>query len=201
MDEKLQQAIVAARTGDGQTAQALLAQALENDPNNAEAWFLLGNLVESDARQAAYLQKAVALNPDHPQARARLAAFSTATLVDAERTPETAEPIPAPIIQPYLTAPAPEEEAPLPDWLQELSLEPEEEETPLATAEEKERLEKSPPAKPEKAPARAPKSKPTPTYEAAPQPRGDVWLTRLLILLIIIAVIVLGILVYLVLTG
>jgi hypothetical protein len=205
MNKKLQQAIVAARTGDGRTAQALLAQALENDPNNAEAWFLLGSLVESDARQVAYLQKAVALDPGHPHAHVRLAqrqeASPPATLIDADWDRKTAEPIPAPSIRPSLATPADAAEAPLPDWLQELNLEPEAVETPPAPAEEKDWLEESQLVKPEKQPARAP-AKPEPTStKATHQPRGDVWLTRLLFLLIIVAVVVLGVLVYLVLTG
>lgn len=73
MNEKLQQAIVATRTGQKREAQRLLTEVLKEDPENAQAWFLLSHLVDSKEKQVAYLGKALALDPQHQKAKQRLA--------------------------------------------------------------------------------------------------------------------------------
>ena len=72
MKIKLQQAIVATRAGQIEVAQSLLTQLLREDPENANAWFLLGNLVDSQDRQIRYLQKAVELDPENAIAKKQL---------------------------------------------------------------------------------------------------------------------------------
>lgn len=72
MNPKLQQAMVAARSGQEKTAQFLLTQVLKDDPDEVQAWFLLSHLVDSDQRQRAYLQKTVSLDPSHEIAMQRL---------------------------------------------------------------------------------------------------------------------------------
>ncbi len=72
MDQRLQQAIDAARSGDNREAQRLLTHLLKDDPDQVQAWFLLSHLVESEAKQKAYLGKVLALDPHHVQARQRL---------------------------------------------------------------------------------------------------------------------------------
>jgi hypothetical protein len=72
MDSKLQQAIIAARAGYTETAQLLLTDVLQEDPDETEAWFLLAHLVESPERQARFLDYALALEPDHEMARQHL---------------------------------------------------------------------------------------------------------------------------------
>lgn len=73
MSDKLQQAIAATRAGQNKDAQLLLAEAIEENPNNEHAWFLLGNLVESPEKRMAYLGKAVAINPQFAKAKQQLA--------------------------------------------------------------------------------------------------------------------------------
>lgn len=95
MNEKFQQAVVASRAGQIKEAQFLLAQSLKEEPDNADAWLLLSQLVDSKEKQQTYLEKALALNPDHELAneyRAELAAES-----DGE-TAVSAPIIPAPIV-------------------------------------------------------------------------------------------------------
>jgi hypothetical protein len=72
MDSKLQQAIVATRAGYIETAQILLADALQENPEETEAWFLLAHLVESPERQARYLEYTLLLEPGHALARQHL---------------------------------------------------------------------------------------------------------------------------------
>ena len=72
MDPKLQQAIVETRAGNTETAQRLLAATLQDNPQEAEAWFLLAHLVETPERQARYLEYALTLQPDHPLASKHL---------------------------------------------------------------------------------------------------------------------------------
>lgn len=87
MNEKLQQAITASRTGQKQDAQRLLTQLLREDPNEPQAWFLLSHLVDSKQKQVAYLSKTLALDPHHEKARQRL---DRLTVASPESGPSTA---------------------------------------------------------------------------------------------------------------
>jgi hypothetical protein len=78
MSQKLQDAIAAARAGETENAQRLLADILQENPNEVHAWFLLSHLVESETKQKAYLQKVVTLDPSHNKARQRLAQLQAA---------------------------------------------------------------------------------------------------------------------------
>lgn len=73
MSDKVQQAITATRAGQKREAQQLLAEALEENPNNEHAWFLLGNLVDSPEKRKAYLGKVLAINPAYEKARQQYA--------------------------------------------------------------------------------------------------------------------------------
>lgn len=72
MNEKLQQAISAARNGQKTEAQLLLTEVLQDDPNETQAWFLLSTLVDSKQKKAAYLGKVLTLEPNHEMAHAML---------------------------------------------------------------------------------------------------------------------------------
>ena len=69
MSTTLHDAIAAARAGDTHHAQLLAADNVRQNPDDANAWYLLSQLVDSDARRAAYLGKTLALDPDHARAR------------------------------------------------------------------------------------------------------------------------------------
>lgn len=81
MTQKLQQAIQLARNGDKQKAQYLLTQTLQEEPENAQAWYLLSLLVDSETKQTAYLQRVLALDPTHEKAQARLAELLPAAVM------------------------------------------------------------------------------------------------------------------------
>ena len=77
MNVKLQQAIGAARAGESQKAQVLLAQILKEDTRNVHAWFLLSHLVESKEKKVAFLQKVLDIDPNHQKAKERLAELAS----------------------------------------------------------------------------------------------------------------------------
>ena len=79
MNEQFQQAVVASRAGQIKEAQFLLAQSLQKEPNNADAWLLLSQLVESKEKQQMYLAKAVEIDPDHALAKEYQAALAEET--------------------------------------------------------------------------------------------------------------------------
>lgn len=72
MNALLQDAINETRAGNKKEAQLLLAQNLKENPDDAQSWYLLSMLVDSDEKQAIYLSKALALNPEHKKANERL---------------------------------------------------------------------------------------------------------------------------------
>ena len=73
MDNKLKEAIAAVRTGNKRAAQQQLTTMLDEDPTQVQGWYLLSLLVDSPQKQAAYLGKTLALNPNHEKAREQLA--------------------------------------------------------------------------------------------------------------------------------
>ncbi len=78
MSNILHDAIAAARAGDMERAQQLAAENVRQQPDDANAWYLLSELVDSDARRAAYLGKALALDPHHARARIEFDALPAA---------------------------------------------------------------------------------------------------------------------------
>ncbi|MBK6327839.1 MAG: hypothetical protein IPF56_18165 [Chloroflexi bacterium] len=166
MNQKLQQAIVAARSGDNKKAQYLLSQSLQEDPENTQAWYLLSLLVDSEEKQITYLNRALAIDPNHEKAQEKLAALTTAVSPTPTFSPadtnlaeqESSESLPD-----WMSDDLPdnsyaetwidsetdqtdlvEDDAnELPDWLQESVLdewEQEEKETPKPAAEESQML-------------------------------------------------------------
>ena len=137
MDLKLQQAIVATRSGRTDVAQHLLTQLISEQPDNAHAWFLLGHIVDSKDRQIRYLQKAVELDPENPVAKTQVAKLITPTVPvpviaqeeaggtaqsnEAEKRSVDAEPAPPVKVETATIDPnnhgTPTE---LPEWLQDL---------------------------------------------------------------------------------
>lgn len=111
MDEKLKDAIAAARMGDKETAQRQLTELLDEDPQQVQGWYLLSLLVDSPQKQAAYLSKTLALNPDHEKAKEQLASLRAAALAPTTTIAEAAS-------QP-MDVLAQSETDELPDWLRE----------------------------------------------------------------------------------
>ena len=82
MSNTLQEAIAAVRAGDMNEAQTIAANVVRDNPNDPNGWYLLSQLVDSDARRAAYLGKTLALDPSHPRARIEFDALPPALTAD-----------------------------------------------------------------------------------------------------------------------
>lgn len=182
MTATLQEAITAAKRGETERAQLLTADVIRDNPDDANAWYLLSQLVDSDTRRAAYLSKALALEPNHERARAELGAL-----------PVESAPLAKPVAEfEPATAEAAVETAPelVPEWLQPLSPEP----TAVAEVVAPPVYEAAP-AQPAPAPVRPRPTPPPPP----PQQQGNGALTALLVLLGLLTLAVLAILAYLLL--
>ena len=90
MKQKLQQAIIAARSGQTTEAQILLTQAIQDDPNDANSWFLLSTLVDSDQKKTAYLSKVLTLDANHVKAKEQLARLTDSEEPDIALRGDTA---------------------------------------------------------------------------------------------------------------
>jgi hypothetical protein len=110
MDSKLQQAIIATRAGYNETAQVLLTDALQENPEDASAWFLLAHLVESNERQARYLEYTLFLDPDHDLARQHLKRLLNPVVpppvikVASNHNPTSSHPTPPPTVNSGISA-------------------------------------------------------------------------------------------------
>lgn len=75
MTSSLHEAIAAVRAGDVERAQLIAASIAQDNPTDANAWYLMSQLVDSDARRAAYLGKTLTLQPNHQRALAEFSAL------------------------------------------------------------------------------------------------------------------------------
>jgi len=97
---KLQQGLTAARVGDTAAARQLLTEATRESPEDVRAWLELAGVVETLAEKQDCFAKVLALEPDHPAARAglalieqKLAAAGQISGVVQTPPPEEVEPI------------------------------------------------------------------------------------------------------------
>ncbi len=88
MSEKLQQAIQATRVGDKKNAQFLLTQAIQEDPDNPQSWYLLSLLVDDKEKKQTYLMKVIELDPDHAKAHEQLVAITETAVREPEPVAE-----------------------------------------------------------------------------------------------------------------
>ena len=82
MSTTLHEAIAAVRAGEIARAQLLAADIVRENPNDPNGWYLLSQIVDSDARRAAYLSKTLALDPKHARARIEFDALPPALVQD-----------------------------------------------------------------------------------------------------------------------
>lgn len=75
MKEELQQAFTAIKSGHPDQARVLLAQMLKDDPEYVPGWVLLSKLAPNNRQKAAFLEKILALDPDHAYARQQMEAL------------------------------------------------------------------------------------------------------------------------------
>ena len=203
MTATLQEAIAAGREGDTERALLLAAEVAEADPQDANAWYLLSQLVDSDARRAAYLSKALAIDPTHARAREEFTALPPALAESLGASgvmavPQTTLPAVESVLEPppaeapgdISVAPVAADVSAVPEWLRPLGAEAVEAK-PVPPAYE---LAPAPPPAPAR-PAPKPRKAPPPP----PRKRGNQALSFLLILLALLTVVVLVFLAYLLL--
>lgn len=130
MDLRLQQALLATRSGEPEAAQILLSDLIREKPGETNAWFLLSYLVDRPERQARYLQQVLALDPEHALAQEHLLRLLQpgvpAPVIQVKQKQErpsnkaavVAEPPPTPAPA-SLPTPVAQNEG-LPDWLRDL---------------------------------------------------------------------------------
>src|SRR3990172_10471013 len=68
--------IAAYEAGDRSKARQLLARSVLHNPRDAAGWFYLSQVVDQEDQKRDCLQRALAIDPHHPAARASLAALS-----------------------------------------------------------------------------------------------------------------------------
>jgi hypothetical protein len=82
-NERLQQAIAAARAGNTDEARELVNGLVEENPDNPHALFLRGMLASSQEEQVEYLNRVLEIDPDHKAANRRLEQIAPAEADDA----------------------------------------------------------------------------------------------------------------------
>jgi tetratricopeptide (TPR) repeat protein len=60
------------KLGNRQKAQQITQQLMENDPNNADVWYLAGYLYSSPEKKRQAFERALRLDPAHKKARQAL---------------------------------------------------------------------------------------------------------------------------------
>ena len=73
----LQQAADYIKAGQLQQAQPLLVRFIKQQPDSADAWYLMSFVVPQPAQQIDCLQRVLRYNPSHRQAQARLVEVMT----------------------------------------------------------------------------------------------------------------------------
>lgn len=79
-DDLLNQSIAALKAGRKAEARALLAQLLQQDSGNEQAWLWLSGAVDNDEERRHCLERVLALNPGNEAARRGLARLSPGSL-------------------------------------------------------------------------------------------------------------------------
>ena len=96
-DSPLARGIIAARTGDKNTARRLLTQVIQDEPDSEAAWLWLSSVLDTPQGRAHCLRQVLALNPRNQTAQKGLAALEAAqpapTII--AQTPPSEVPLPA----------------------------------------------------------------------------------------------------------
>ncbi|MFO7661513.1 MAG: hypothetical protein R6X18_02845 [Chloroflexota bacterium] len=187
MTVTMKEAIAAARAGDSERAQLLVAEIIQSDPNDPHAWYLMSQLVDSDARRATYLHKTLQLDPSHERARIEFSALPT-EVIDQLSSFEPSE-IEEPSAIPVEGVSQPEP----PEWLRPLAPEAETQKPVITSVP-------SPTEEPVLATRENVLLTPSPTtsgQKPAPIRRNNLWLIALWVLLGLLTLLVLGLLAFL----
>lgn len=115
----LQQAADYIKAGQLQQAQPLLVKYIKQQPDSADAWYLMSFVVPQASQQIDCLQRVLRYNPAHRQAQARLVEVMTGQPAQPEPKPKPAPA--APVVE---ERPSPVETVPVPVQQPEAAPEP-----------------------------------------------------------------------------
>jgi len=90
MNDKLQQAITAIKSGDKVTGQELLVQVIKADPSNETAWMWMTVVLDDPQKKKQCLQKVLQINPNNAMAKKGLAQLESTLPLDLPK-PEPME--------------------------------------------------------------------------------------------------------------
>ena len=91
VNELIEQGMTAMKAGDNDRARDLLQQAVEQDPDNARAWYMLAGAHSDDMAKRRYaLEKVLELKPDNEKAKAQLARINQAVATPGTDVPPSA---------------------------------------------------------------------------------------------------------------
>lgn len=75
IDERIQQVVAFAKSGNKSEARRLLEQIIRDEPGETRAWFLLSQLVDTRDQAIQCMQRVLELEPENAQARRKLQEF------------------------------------------------------------------------------------------------------------------------------
>lgn len=99
MSEKLPIAIEAIKAGNKQLGQQLLAQILQSDPNNEQAWLWMSTVVDEDKRKYC-IERVLKINPNNILASQALSELNLKTNIPKSQIEYSSSPLPEPIPTP-----------------------------------------------------------------------------------------------------
>lgn len=105
----IQQAIQALEAGERGRAQGLLSRVLAADPDHDQAWLWLAACLDDQEKKRYCLERALAIRPDHPQARQALDELAATVLPQGDENPPPPAEVAPVAAEP--ASPAPEEPA------------------------------------------------------------------------------------------
>lgn len=94
MSDRVQDAVNLAKKGDRAGARKILTDELRKNPNNSRAWYLLGQLVDSPEQAVKCLERALELQPDNPQIKAKLDELISQQPLPELNLPPASRPVP-----------------------------------------------------------------------------------------------------------
>ena len=91
-DEAIQQAVNLARSGERAAARQLLENTVRQEPQNARAWYLLSQLVDTSKQTIYCLEKVLEVDPTNEQAITRLEKLKQSAHISSSSTSSPASP-------------------------------------------------------------------------------------------------------------
>ncbi len=186
LPEPIRQALIQLRAGASEAARTTLIPYIRNNPNSEQGWYLLSQAVASTREQADCLRQVLRLNPNHPEAQARLQRL-------LEEQPPASSPAPAESSEPRAAETPESQGPPAPAEMTSAPVEPAavESASAIPAPVEAQPGEESPPPAAEPAP---PSTQAAPAPKPQARPPGGLSCLRILGAALVVMLITLGVL-------